>query len=76
MKIKLVTSNILLILLLLVVMPTGSFAQQKTIAVTIDDLPFVGEYRNFHLNMIINCMKERQVPATGFIIASEVRTNN
>ena len=49
---------------------------KKTIAITIDDLPFVGEYRNFHLNMMMKTMTEQQVPATGFIIASEVRKDN
>jgi peptidoglycan/xylan/chitin deacetylase (PgdA/CDA1 family) len=53
-----------------------SIVPRKTIAITIDDLPFVGEARNFHLNMIINTLKEQQVPATGFIIASEVSNNN
>lgn len=51
-------------------------ATKKLIAITIDDLPFVGEYRNFHLNMMIETMKREQVPATGFIIASEVRKDN
>jgi peptidoglycan/xylan/chitin deacetylase (PgdA/CDA1 family) len=49
---------------------------QKLISITIDDLPFVGEYRNFHLNMMIETMTKQQVPATGFIIASEVRKDN
>jgi peptidoglycan/xylan/chitin deacetylase (PgdA/CDA1 family) len=53
-----------------------SFAEQKTIAITIDDLPFVGEYRNFHLNMIIDTLKNQEVPATGFIIAKEIRADN
>lgn len=53
-----------------------SFAHKKEIAITIDDLPFVGEYRNFHLNMMMNTMKEQQIPATGFIIAKEVRNDN
>lgn len=53
-----------------------SFAHKKEIAITIDDLPFVGEYRNFHLNMMLNTMKEQQIPATGFIIAKEVRNDN
>lgn len=56
--------------------PSLCFAHQKTIAITIDDLPFVGEYRNFHLNMMINTMKEEQVPATGFVIGSEVRDDS
>ncbi|CAM3039330.1 peptidoglycan GlcNAc deacetylases [Legionella steigerwaltii] len=49
---------------------------KKTVSITIDDLPFVGEYRNFHLNMMINTMTKEQVPATGFIIAREVRKDN
>jgi len=49
---------------------------KKTISITIDDLPFVGEYRNFHLNMMIETMTKENIPATGFIIASEVRQNN
>lgn len=76
MKIKSIIRHTLFILMLLILIPTLSFAQKKAIAITIDDLPFVGEYRNFHLNMMMNSMVEQQVPATGFIIASEVRTNN
>lgn len=53
-----------------------SFAQTKQIAITIDDLPFVGEYKNFHLEMILNTLKEKKVPATGFIIAKEVQQDN
>jgi len=49
---------------------------KKMLSITIDDLPFVGEYRNFHLNMMINTMAKEQVPATGFIIAREVRKDN
>ncbi|KTD74295.1 polysaccharide deacetylase domain-containing protein [Legionella tucsonensis] len=52
------------------------FVLKKTVSITIDDLPFVGESRNFHLNMMIDTMTKEQVPATGFIIASEVRKNN
>lgn len=48
------------------------YAQEKTIALTIDDLPFVGESKNFHLNMIIEALTAENVPATGFIIANEV----
>ena len=49
-----------------------SFAQERALALTIDDLPFVGESKNFHLNMIIDTITSNEVPATGFIIASEV----
>lgn len=49
---------------------------KKLITITIDDLPFVGEYRNFHLNMIIDALTHEKVPATGFIIANEIRKDN
>lgn len=52
------------------------FSSKKTISITIDDLPFVGEYRNFHLKMMIDTMTKEHIPATGFIIAKEVRKNN
>ncbi|KTD56413.1 polysaccharide deacetylase family protein [Legionella shakespearei] len=75
MKIKLVTKNIIYSLLLLLVATHQGLAQKK-VAITIDDLPFVGEYRNFHLNMMMTTMKDQHIPATGFIIASEVRSDN
>ncbi|WP_439649229.1 polysaccharide deacetylase family protein [Legionella bononiensis] len=62
--------------MLLTIASSMSFAHKKEIAITIDDLPFVGEYRNFHLNMMMNTMKVQQIPATGFIIAKEVRNDN
>ncbi|WP_420798067.1 polysaccharide deacetylase family protein [Legionella quateirensis] len=62
--------------MLLIIASPMSFAHKKEIAITIDDLPFVGEYRNFHLNMMMNTMKVQQIPATGFIIAKEVRNDN
>ncbi|CEK11291.1 polysaccharide deacetylase family protein [Legionella hackeliae] len=52
------------------------FAQKREIAITIDDLPFVGESKNFHLNMIIDTLKANEVPATGFVIAKEVTPEN
>ncbi|WP_232505553.1 polysaccharide deacetylase family protein [Legionella clemsonensis] len=52
------------------------FAQKKEIAITIDDLPFVGETKNFHLNMIIETLKANEIPATGFVIAKEVTPEN
>ncbi len=64
------------LLFTLLLLQSTCFAHNKTIAITIDDLPFVGEARNFHLNMLIETMKERHVPATGFIIGSEVRKDN
>ncbi len=66
----------LCILVLFATLSTTLHAQQKTIALTIDDLPFVGEYRNQHLKMMIDTMKQQQITATGFIIAHEVRHDN
>lgn len=84
MKIDLIIKNLLLSFLLLFSVHHISFAlsvktpspPKKLISITIDDLPFVGEYRNFHLNMMIETMTKEQVPATGFIIAKEVRKDN
>lgn len=61
---------------LLFILPSLIFAHKKTIALTIDDLPFVGEYRNFHLNMMMETMLKQDVPAVGFIIGGEVRKDN
>ncbi len=52
------------------------YCASKKVAFTIDDLPFVGEARNFHLNMLMETLLSEQVPATGFIIASEVHKEN
>ncbi|WP_419420856.1 polysaccharide deacetylase family protein [Legionella sp. D16C41] len=51
-------------------------AKGHKIALTIDDLPFVGHKKNFHLNMIIAALKDNGIPATGFIIAGEIEHNN
>ncbi|HAT8251273.1 TPA: polysaccharide deacetylase family protein [Legionella pneumophila] len=76
MKIKTVTRYLLLFSIFFLIGFNNVFAQKKAIAITIDDLPFVGEYRNFHLNMMMNTMKDEKIPATGFIIAKEVRPDN
>lgn len=76
MKIKSVITHALLFLLFPVSLLIFCEVHAKAVAITIDDLPFVGEYRNFHLKMIIDTMQAQQVPATGFIIASEVRNDN
>lgn len=73
---QLFTKKLILALLVVFGFQNSGFAQNKQIAITIDDLPFVGEYRNFHLKMLMNTMKEQEVPATGFIIAREVRPSN
>lgn len=76
MKIKSVMRYSLLFLSLFLAVVNNAIAQKKAIAITIDDLPFVGEYRNFHLNMMMNTMKDQKITATGFIIAKEVRPDN
>lgn len=76
MKIKSLIIKTVVFLIVFTLLPSVALAHKKTIAITIDDLPFVGEYRNFHLNMIMETMVKQQVPATGFIIASEVRNDN
>jgi peptidoglycan/xylan/chitin deacetylase (PgdA/CDA1 family) len=61
----------------------GSFvyAQGNQIAITIDDLPFVGSGTSTQSNLkrtqdrfmaIVNTLTENQVPATGFIIAGAI----
>lgn len=75
MKINSLITKIALFFISLCLLPFMVYAK-KTVVITIDDLPFVGEYRNFHLNMMMETMLQQQVPATGFIIASEVRNDN
>lgn len=65
-----------LIFLLITLAMNICFAQKREIAITIDDLPFVGESKNFHLDMIINSIKANEIPATGFVIAGEISANN
>ena len=57
---------------------SSSLAQNQTreIAITIDDLPFVGDSKNFHLNMIIEAFKNNDIPATGFVIAGKIQKEN
>ena len=65
-----------IIFLSFIILANISFAQKRELALTIDDLPFVGDSKSFHLNMIINAIKRSEVPATGFIIAKEVTAKN
>lgn len=75
MKINTLIAKIALFFISLCLLPMMVYAK-KTVVITIDDLPFVGEYRNFHLNMMMETLVQQRVPATGFIIASEVRNDN
>ncbi|MDP3704761.1 MAG: polysaccharide deacetylase family protein [Legionellaceae bacterium] len=69
-----------LILLICLMSPT-CFAAEHEIAITIDDLPFVGTNSNDAGNLkrtherfmrILDSLVENQVPATGFIIAGSI----
>lgn len=59
----------------------AAFAQIKEIAITIDDLPFIGsDYsnpnnlrrENERLVRLINTLNDRQIPVTGFVIAGSI----
>jgi len=64
-----------LLALIILIIPVG-FAQTREIALTIDDMPFVGESKNFHLNLIIEALQANNIPATGFVIAGEISQAN
>lgn len=66
----------LLIVLLLLTLFNKCIAFDRAIAITIDDLPFVGDKGNFHLNLIIDCLQKKHIPVTGFIIADRVNPHN
>lgn len=60
------------------------FAQDKEIAITIDDLPFVGSATNTPSSFkrteerfmaIVNTLVQNQVPATGFVIGDAIAKN-
>ena len=62
----------------------AAFAEEKQVAITIDDLPFVGS-ANYHpgklrrerkrFMKILQAIKERNVPATGFVVAGTIEKN-
>lgn len=68
--------KIILLAVFLTALATNCLAEKRQIALTIDDLPFVGEGANFHLNMIIDAINASEIPATGFVIAGKVRPEN
>lgn len=66
---------------LLLLCSANSFANEHLVALTIDDLPFVGtntsEKGNLgrtttRFNKLVDTLVEKQVPATGFIIAGSI----
>lgn len=66
----------LFILLVCIMLAKFSFAQSPTIALTIDDLPFVGNHTELQLHNIIQTLKNEAVPVTGFVIAGEIKPND
>lgn len=73
MRIILSKCHIIHALLLIFLFISSGYAHNRKIVITIDDLPFVGEQQNTHLNRIIQALKQDDVPATGFIIANNVK---
>lgn len=67
---------IFLSLVLLLAFKHSCFAQTRQIAITMDDLPFIGEAKNFHLKMILETLKDNEIPFTGFIIANTINPDN
>ncbi|MDP3560633.1 MAG: polysaccharide deacetylase family protein [Legionellaceae bacterium] len=74
-------TNIPCLILLSCLMSDASFAEEHEIAITIDDLPFVGTNGNDEGNLkrtrerfmkILDSLVVNQVPATGFIIAGSI----
>lgn len=65
-----------LIIAILASFTSLAFATERRIAITIDDLPFVGEGKNLHLNKIIDVLEDYHIPATGFIIGETVAPSN
>ncbi len=66
---------------LLCIFNTSCFAEEREIAITIDDLPFVGSGTNTPANLkrtqdrfmaIVNTLVDNKVPATGFIIGGAI----
>jgi peptidoglycan/xylan/chitin deacetylase (PgdA/CDA1 family) len=71
-----------LICLILILISNAIFSHRGEIAITIDDLPFVnakkdGKYSSLSeakkFNRILQSLKDNKVPATGFIIAGQLK---
>ena len=76
-------TKILSSLLLAGFLTHNAYAQEKEIAITIDDLPFVGtnsatkgnlERAHDRFGKILNYLVDAHVPATGFVIANSIAT--
>lgn len=64
--------RITLIFLFISLFSSIAFAGKKRIALTIDDLPFVGAGKNAHLDLILETLIQNNIPATGFVIAGHI----
>lgn len=64
---------VLLATCVLTLMAHNGFAHKREIALTIDDLPFVGKS---HLHQIIRAIKANDIPVTGFVIAGNISPAN
>ena len=64
-----------IIALFFLLLSSIGIAHIRAIAITIVDLPFVGEGANFHLNLIIDCIEKNHIPVTGFIIGESAGPN-
>lgn len=82
MKIK--SGLALIFLLCLFNLPCFAEEEQNEIAITIDDLPFVGSGTSTPSNLkrtqdrfmaLVNTLVEKQVPATGFVIGGAIAKN-
>lgn len=69
---------------LICILNTSCYAKEHEIAITIDDLPFVGSGTSTPANLkrtqdrfmaIVNTLVENQVPATGFAIGGSIAKN-
>lgn len=67
---------------LLLCVSSVCFAHEKEIAITIDDLPFVGSANagknfpeNYRFLVLMQTLVDRNIPITGFVIAGSIRKN-
>lgn len=75
------TNKTLVLILAGMLFSTFSFAYEKEIAITIDDLPFVGtagrneaklQRKHDRFMAIVQALVDNKVPATGFVIANSI----
>jgi peptidoglycan/xylan/chitin deacetylase (PgdA/CDA1 family) len=62
--------------LIILLSSAGAFAQSRTVAVTVDDLPYAGDLNKASPEMVnaklLAAFKRHQVPVTGFVIQKRV----